>query len=363
MYEQQFNPYGSNLSIVKGFFKSGKVLTIGILYIVSVVLTIIMNTTTSINVIIKQIIDFCNKNNIDVPEEARQALLNSTGASSAYTIGSIIGASIIPVLSAIAFFIMFAKSRNASEDSSPIAGITIMHVLAIISLILTIIGVVVIFIFYIIGFIAAMAATKQYSSSHSYGSSVTGGVTVLLVLAGIILVAYAFITIFYAVSCKNFYRSAKRSITTSDLENKGAVPYGVFNIILAVFSFISLIISLVSFSRFTGAGIIICSNVVTILLQIFTAIFALSYNKYINNQKNGVNTIPYGGAPYNPAPAQAAPPYNTPNYDYANPQSQAPYTDNPEPVSAPRPQAMFCPICGAKTEPDAPFCPNCGKKL
>ena len=278
--------------------------------------------------------------------------------------------SIFPLLTAIAFIILFAKSRNTSENSSPIAGATILHVLAVISLIFTIIGAVAGILVYVFVFIVGVSAVNNIASSNSsysaYSQSMTGGVVAIMVILGVILLAYVFISIFYAVSCKNFYRSVKRSMTTPELENKGAAPYGVFNIIMAVFSVIYMIAYMVMAP--SAAGIIFVSSIVTILINIFTAIMALGYNRYINRQKVGINTAPYGAAPMNGAPMNAAPaaPYNMP--DYAAPQQQTPVYGAPVPPAneqpAPaQPQAMYCPNCGARTEPGAPFCPNCGTKL
>ena len=355
MYEQQFNPYGGNLSIVKGYFRSGKILTLGILYIISVVLTFIMTASVSYTAILYRLVEFLSKSGISVPSQIKNILLSSSASTA---IGTAIGSSIIPIITAVAFIILFAKSRNASENSSPIAGATILHVLAVISLVFTIIGVVAISIIYIVVFAAAVTAVNRYASSY------TGGAVAILIFLGVIVAVYAFISIFYAVSCKNFYRSVKRSMTTSELESKGAVPYGVFSIISAVFSIFAMIYYMVISPA--SAGIIFICYVVTILVNIFTAIMTLGYNKYINRQKMGINTAPYGAAPVNTAPGA---PYNMP--DYAAPQPQTPPYQNPVPPvneqqpynAQPQPQAMYCPNCGAKTEPGAPFCPNCGTKL
>ena len=367
MYEQQFNPFGGNLAIVKGYFRSGKILTLGIFYVISIVLSFILTASVSFSTLINSAIDYCTRQGISVPPEVRNAFL-SQSASSAIISAAI--SSIFPLLTAIAFIILFAKSRNTSENSSPIAGATILHVLAVISLIFTIIGAVAGILVYVFVFIVGVSAVNNIASSNSsystYSQSLTGGVVAIMVVLGVILLAYVFISIFYAVSCKNFYRSVKRSMTTPELENKGAAPYGVFNIIMAVFSVIYMIAYMVMAP--SAAGIIFISSIVTILIHIFTAIMALGYNRYIKNQKVGINSAPYGAAPMNGAPMNAAPaaPYNMP--DYAAPQQQNPVYGAPVPPAneqsnPAQPQAMYCPNCGAKTEPGAPFCPNCGTKL
>ena len=352
MYEQQFNPYGSNLAIVKGYFRSGKVLTLGILYIVSVIVNIFMATSISYDALIYQIISLLGREGVSIPSEVRYAIMNS---SSSTTIVSIISASIVPILTALAFIIIFAKSRSTSEVSSPSAGITILRVLSIITFVFTIIGVV------ILGIVIAALLILAIYAVDNYGSNTATMALTGMIIVGVIYVAFAIISIIYAASYKNFFRSAKRSITTPNLENKGAVAYGVFSIIFAVLSVSGMIYNIVLFPA--SAGIILLSYVIQLLLYIFTAIVAIGYGKYINRHKNSINTTPYGGAAFAPAP-EPTPMYNTPYY--SNPQQNSPYQNAPryeEQTYVPQPKAQFCPNCGAKIDSDAPFCPNCGTKL
>lgn len=354
MYEQQFNPYGGNLAIVKNYFKSGKVLALGIFYLISVVLSFIVTSTVSYVTIIYRVLDYLSSRGINLPPQYREAISASSASSAIF---SAILSSIFPILTAIAFIIIFVKSRNASEASSPITGVSILYVLSMISLVFTIIGVVLFAISYIAVFALGVIAGNRYYPEYS-GVIIAG-----MVFLGIFLIVYAVIAIIYAVSCKNFYRSVKRSITTPELESKGAVPFGVFNIIMAVFSVFSMGYSLVALPG--SGGILFAASLISILINIFIAIIALGYNKYITNIKQGINTAPYGEAPYQAAPGA---PYNMPNYTAPQPQDP-PYADPAAPTNeqqqpvADQPQAMYCPNCGAKTEPGAPFCSNCGTKL
>lgn len=352
MYEQQFNPYGSNLSIVKGYFRSGKVLTLGILSIVSVIANILMATSISYDALIYQLMSILSRQGVSIPPQARQALMSASTS----TIVSVVLSSIFPILTAIAFILIFAKSRNSSEESSPIGGITILHVLAVISFVFTIIGVVLLGILYAIIFFAAVFTVDYYASDY------TGSAVAVMIIVGIIYLIYAIISIIYAASYKNFYRSAKRSITTPNLENKGAVAYGVFSIILAILTLFSMVYGIIMFRA--SAGIVILAYVLQMLVYIFTAIVAIGYGKYINRQKNEINTVPYGGAAFTPAP-EPTPMYNTPFYTQQQntPYNNAPRYEENANANEPQPQAQFCPNCGAKTEPGAPFCPNCGTKL
>ena len=354
MYDQQFNPYGGNLAIVKGYFKSGKVLALGIFYLISVVLSFVFASSVSYSAIIYQMIDLLSRQGVNVPYQVMDQIAASTSSSA---IISAVFSSIFPILTAIAFIIIFVKSRNASEASSPITGVNILYVLSMISLVFTIIGVVLFALAYIGIFVIGVVASNRNNSEYS-GLIIAG-----MVFLGLILIVYAVLTIIYCVSCKNFYRSVKRSITTPELESKGAVPYGVFNIIFAVFTFISMSSSFIVFPGV--GGVLFAAGLVNLLINIFIAIIALGYNKYITGIKQGINTAPYGAAPYQAAPGT---PYNTPDYtapqpqnppyaDPATPTEQQPYTEQPHP------QAMYCPNCGAKTDPGAPFCSNCGTKL
>lgn len=358
MYDQQFNPYGGNLAIVKGYFKSGKVLALGILYLLSVVLTFIMTSTASFVTIIYNVLDYLTSRGIDVPDQIRETIASSSASSAIFS--SVIS-SIFPILTAIAFILIFVKSRNASETSSPITGVNILYVLSVISLVFAVIGVVLFALAYIGIFAVGVFASNRSNSEY------TGAIIAVMVFLGLILIAYAVVAIIYYVSCKNFYRSVKRSITTPVLETKGAVPFGVFNIILAVFTFISMSSSLVVLPGV--GGFLFVSGLINILINIFIAIIALGYNKYISGIKQGINTAPYGAAPYQAAPGT---PYNMPDYNAPQPQNP-PYADPVAPTNEhkeqqpyaeqPQPQAMYCPNCGAKTEPGAPFCSNCGTKL
>lgn len=363
MYEQPYNPYAGNLDIIKGYFKSGKVLTLGILYVISVVMTVVSTLTISTDRLIFQLMQVLSQYGVSIPSEVRSAMMSSTasGVSTASTIVTAIGSSIFPILIAVAFIIMFAKSRSRSELSSPKAGFTIMHVLAIISFIFTIIGVVLIGILYAIIFIGSVTAVNSYASDY------TGSAVGVMLLIGAAYIVYAFISISYAASCKNFYRSAKRSITTPELENQGAKAYGVFNILSAVFSVFGLIFNIAIFPY--SAGIIFLTGVINLLIYIFTAILAIGYSNYINRQKYSINSNYYGGNG-----GYAAPPvYNTPHY--ANPQQNSPYYNAPDDYNnynqnqyyqdynAPQNQASYCPNCGAETESNSAFCPNCGTKL
>ena len=355
MYDQQFNPYGGNLAIVKNYFKSGKVLALGIFCLISVVLTFIMTSTVSFTTIIYRVLDYLTSRGIDLPYQYREAVAASSASSAIF---SAIISSIFPVLTAIAFIFIFVKSRNASETSSPITGVSILYVLSVISLVFTIIGVVLFALVYIGIFIIGVSAGNRINSDYS------AVVIVGMVFLGIFLIVYAVVAIFYAVSRKNFYRSIKRSITTPELESKGAVPFGVFNIIMAVFSVFSIGSGFMVLPDL--GGILLVSTIISMLVNIFFAIIALGYNKYITGIKQGINTVPYGAAPYQAAPGA---PYNMPNYTAPQPQNPpyadpaAPTNEQPPYAEQPQPQAMYCPNCGARTEPGAPFCSNCGTKL
>lgn len=313
MYEQRFNPYGSNIAIVKGYFRSGKVLTLGIFYIISAVIGLIsVLTQPSVNYTYS-VIRIFDELNINLPYEVTRSL----ETSSAYAnISTVITSVVVPLLIAVAFILIFALSRTSSETTTPGAGLMILYILSVIALVSTIIVVVAFALIYAVIAVALFKYTG--SSSSAYGSDVSTAARISVIILGVVLVIGCFLAILYAVMRKNFYRSARRSLSSVELENKGAVGYGVFCIIFAVVQVaFSLLLMGVSATALNAAGYsssavtgvtaraaptivsvlagIALSGLLQILQYIFTAILAIGYGKYINRQKYSYNP-PYGGS-------------------------------------------------------------------
>ena len=356
MYEQQFNPYAANVDIVKGYFRSGKVLALGILYLISLGLSVATTLMQPVSVTLDRFIGLFDQLGID-SSELSSYYSSAVTESSASTVLSILFSSIITVLTAVAFIIIFAKSRSNDPESTPSGGIGILRVFSVIAFVLSIIVVVLIVIAFVI-FIIAISSVNEYFDGDVQKA------TVFQVIAGLIVSLFIFLLLSFTGSQKNFYRSAKWSLTSVDLETTGSVAYGVYNIIFAIFMGISMIGSAIT--MITGFSLFNLLSFLTVLVAfiilILTASLALGYNRYIKRQKYGYNDTPYGGAPNGPQDDNYRMPYggspqggygdNYPNYNMPQ-QNPSGYYDN----------GYSCPNCGAPIDGAAPFCPNCGTKL
>ena len=359
MYEQRFNPFAANVEIVKGYFKKGKVLIIGILYIIIAALIVLMSLLSPVS-------DF-NQNaqlldRLGIQGSDASSLLAAASVSGVVTA---VFTAILLLLTALAFILLFAKSHSADPNSSPVAGATILYVLAVISFVSTII----LTIFAAFGY--ALMIVFGVSFINSLGSTIPGEATVLLVIGGVILAIFLFLIIFMRVCCKNYYRSVKNSLTTVELQNKGAAAWGVFSIIIAVF--LGILTLAAAFGILTSAPTIttILSLVIiglTFIIQILDASIALGYSRYIKRYKTGYNNTPYSGTSNNGyAPvsngsyATDRPPYQQ---SYGSERPDVPYHDNFADQNAPvMERPAHCPNCGAPVDPSLPFCGNCGTKL
>lgn len=398
MYEQPFNPYAANLAVIKGYFKQTKVLIIGILYIVSAIISIITSviTVSRTGQYINDAFSILKSFGLDPgvnENEIRQIIDAASASSVTSTLPSIIVSAGVILLTAAAFIIMYVKSRSDAPESGPKAGVTILYVLAVISLVFTIIGLVgtillVILFMYLAGTISSIGS-DSIDIGNGYQLNIDGAaISVIVIVLGIFLLLVMIYSLIVAVSQKRYYGSIKASLNTVELQNKGAKAYGVLCIINAVFVGLSVFSSVYALMSFTSAGLTsliptgilsIVSTVVSFLILIFNAMIALGYKKYIDEMKYGYNGAPYGGqGGYNPAPAynNVQAPYAAPRQsgysdgynDGYNGTSYAPqqdYSPNAQQASSPEPQyesKNICPYCGAPTD-GAPFCGNCGAKL
>lgn len=358
MYEQRYNPYGANVDIVKGYLKSGKVLFLGILHLLSLGFTITSLLVNPTNSIVAYLMSTLDSMGVDI------SMLNSYSytltSSNLYSVMSTVISSLFTILTAIAFIVMFAKSRNTNPDSNPSSGAGILRVLSLITFIFTIIGVVVIVALYVM-FIIGISSVNDY-----FDGDVQSAVTVQVVI-GIIVSLIVIFLISYTSSQKNFYRSIKGSLNSVELQSSGAVGFGVWNIIFAVVTGMSLVGSIIlTVTSFNiGNLMLVISSLISFLILIMNASFALGYNSYIKREKYGYND-PYNGGSYYPDDNQGygAPSndYNYPNYNMPPQQNMPPYNEAPDNYYS-QDQTAFCPNCGAPVEGSQPFCSNCGYKF
>ena len=387
MYEQPFNPYASNLAAVKNYFKKPRVLVIAIIYVLSAIVGVILSITTSGSVpgFLRDLVNYLDKMGINsgISPADLESVNGAVSQSSVISmLPSLIISAAVTLLIAVAFFIIYFKSRNESSESTPSAGVTIMYVLSIISLVFIIIG--------FIGMVASAAILMIFSGTvaDSIGNSkvvdIGGGYqlnlngpalgTALIIIAVLLLIIAAFL-LFTAINKFRYYSSVRTSISSVTLQSGGAKPYGVMCVISAVFSAFGVLSSIGSliffgnsgFSSLTGVSLVtILGNILTFATLVIDAKIALGYKKYIDELMYGYNEPTYGGS----QPAEAPLPeyrqdaVSTEQNPYSAPQP-APYNDGftqtSQPVDRPAAPAV-CPNCGAPTEGGA-FCGNCGTKL
>lgn len=358
MYERRFNPYATNIEIVKGYLKSGKVLALGILYLLTIAAAILTVVLQPVNADLDEIIKMLQEMGVDTSNMtyAYSSVASDIGLSS--IVATAIASAVI-LLAAIAFFIMFAKSRSADPDADPVAGVTIMRVFSMISFVCAIVLSVICVIVYLAAYFMEDTLVKAINFDGQTWM-------ILFVILGILLLIFIFFLIFSAAAYKNFYRSVKRSLTTVRLETKGSVAYGVLNILAAILKGLSLIgYAIILFKSFNIANLLaMIVMLLAFLINVFTASLALGYNRYIKQQKLGYNNTPYGGRPNSDFSAPRQNGYDGGYQKYTARQQSAPaYQDHFSDYNLPEDRPSYCTYCGAEVDGSAPFCSNCGNKL
>ena len=394
MYEQQFNPFAANLAVVKGYFKNGKVMALGILYVLSAIISAISTVVVSLSgkSFINDFIMLMNQVDPALANEIQSNIdMNAFQSSSIVSvIFSVVISAALTILVAAAFFIIYSKSRNEDPQSTPLGGVNILYVLSVIAMVLTIIG----FVLGIVCLVGMFLAIFFYAGELKGTVEASGYVIDLEALSKVLMPAYIVIAIISLIALifglvavinrKRYYGSVKDSLTTVELQNKGAKGFGVICVISAIFTALSLfgsvgtILSVVSAGLSSASLIAAGSNFVGTLIYfiilILEARVALGYKRFIDDQKYGYRSTPYnavqdgfappvdnGENPYADAPRQA---YSDNYTEYSAPRRS--YDDNYTDYGAPAQKAagpMVCPSCGAPLEEDSAFCGNCGTRL
>ncbi len=380
-FQTNFNPYAHNQAIVKSYFKRPLVLVLGILYLVSIVLSFasVFSMGTSMSDMYSTMFEATGVYE-DMPSEMSGIFSNFTSPGFLTTVFAVamIPSLIITALYATAYFIIHFKSKNEAESSNPKAGFTILFVLAILNLIYSIFAALLLLLIIALFIVGAIAISQDPTVS---GSDVTIA-TVMFSVCALIFAGIAAILLIYTISNFNYIKSAKNSLSSATLSCKGAGTYGVMSIVFGITALLSVLPSLVmaplmgSMSQmmpsefgaefpaeiFNSMGsLYLVSGLMSafsVAIMIIDAIIALGYKKHINNITNSF---------YNPetldTPSQPAPAYN-----YANAvASQPAQTETIEPVvfgdSNMNTNAKHCPRCGTLAKENDVFCNACGTKL
>lgn len=361
-----------NLQYIKDFCRKPQVLILAILFSASFVMTIVSSLVAA-----------------DTMSRELAALFDIRRYSEYQTfyntyIGTLITSAIVSALVMAALWIIHLRSRSNDPSASPLAGFTIIRVLAIIELVLI----------SIVGLILFIALCILGSVPDE-----TGYAPVFLSIAIPVIIIAVGLLILYAVSQIVFMGSFKKSLYSPFLLAKGSVLFGVMMILFALASLSTLTNSMSSlYIQMDGAyystnmasnsSIVIISNLLGIAFSICAAVCAFSYNGYVKKVNLQIQSgYPQSSVPpYMGDPSQAAPyqgydnqqgytnpyypqqgyypyqqqtdytnPYQqpqTPVQDYNNPyqQPQAPEQDNTTPYQQP-----FAPLPYQQpSQPDAP---------
>ncbi|MGN1458024.1 MAG: hypothetical protein ACI4XP_08735, partial [Acutalibacteraceae bacterium] len=399
------NPYADNPKLIKQVFTRPS--AIGVIVSLGVILTILLynfidliSKSASINSALGSLGAY----------SSAQASIAAVKTAFGITIAIYIVVIAVYLLPFIGFIIMYSKSRNSSDSSSPRAGITLNQVFAIIATIMTSLLTLLLVICFLI-FLAAYAqvqSSSSYYSSYYYSSGNVGMVYFVMFL----LLAYCVIMILWSASAIRACSSMKKTLNGQGLFAGGITPFRVCTIISVIVLGLSLIFSIIgmfntaaitnsssnpivqsiSSSISVNTVISFISSIAVIMLHIFLFAFASAYKKAINASHysiayNGTNiytadasnaTAYYQSTYQGPQDNMSNPPYNVQNTTpvipyYANPQQNI--NPNPQPTASsnnqlnlnktpmqnttnnqPQVTEVICSACGAKNKPESTFC-------
>lgn len=328
MYQQQ-NPLTNNLNYVKNYFKKPIVLAIAIVSTISLILsyTAATETTGSAYILLALL-------SADSPSDLNDTLDTASDIQSLVVIISLI----IPVLTTIAFYIIYFKSNSSDPSSNPSSGFSILSVISLIQLIFT-------WIIFVITGLLILIRTSQIQNINKRYLNNNSEITENIFVAIIVFVLIAWTVIGFYTSQYNFYQSAKTSLTSPVLSNKGAGSFGVYQTLLAVFYILAFIIALGAGSAANEALNVLTNGyaeldmlpmllafAVPVTMSIMLATLANGYRAHIQ----GAIYSQYATAPGAPQQPMYAPQYNEqPQY---NPQQYNQQPQHYTQQNAPQPQ-------------------------
>ena len=382
-FQTNFNPFYQNVAIIKSYFKKPVILTQGILYIVSSILSVV-----STFVMMPAMNNYFNMF-LSIPEIAQDMTASEArffnSFMSVYT-NIIVFASLIPSiimigLTAAAFLIIYKKSKNDDPASTPKTGVTILFVLSIVQLIPIIIASAILLL-------AILLLIVESIITSSSGADEAALLWVLTIIYTFIFGGMIAIFLLYFINQVRFYKSVLNSLTTVNLSYKGAGIFGVFSIIYGVITAMS---SLSSFSITpilnamtelepeivfvvdmfgTLTPVFMFSAVTSIFtaaITVISGIIALGYKKHIKSYTEGFSD--YTTSEQN-AGFVGDFVMDTPPVQESHPTHQsAPQINESkfEPVvfndNSPIKQNTYCPRCGTPAKEGDVFCNACGTKL
>lgn len=363
-----FNPNAHNTEIIKNYFNKPIVLARCILHAASIVISIISAYVASsfASDFIEEIVDKLNK---EIPSEFNSIIEVSSSKPDFF---SILTSMTLPILTVVAFAIIYFKCSDAKATSTPKAGFTIMYVISIINLIAVSIAV---------GALALCLIAVLFLSGSIANDVNAEGFLAAVIIMIVVFTIFCTLLLIFAINQRNYYKSIKDGLNGMPLTAKGASTFAAFCTFFGVMSILGIIGSISSLimndalgdltkeltgTRFDidmgkGVFISILSSIVTAAIYFIDAKLAREYSNHINNA-NAAYT-PYQGQPI--ASQAFSQPYAPQNYN-----QQTPYSYQPQPTdtfaddkTASVAQQFYCPYCGNTVSADTTFCGSCGSKL
>lgn len=332
------SPYQQNINIMKGFFRKPIVLTLSIFTFLTVVfqvtVSIINPFITIANSYLDSYLGNIGASNINVKQTA------SPGIS---LFSSVSFSSIITILFAVAFLLFYLQSKQEKANLS--APSTIFKVISIINVVLvsllTLISAAVVAILLLVA--PALQSNPDYADNPAVVMFAGLGIALC-----VILIPLCVMLLLNAIGQLLFANSIKSSLTSIYLKRKGAVLYGVTEILIAAYTiakgiFITIFI-LIYNSQYTAIieplpiTLIIMQMLFTAAASVIMGVLAFKYSSYIKkiSQKFRIE-IPDEPAQvenneqpaFNPAPV-AAPAFNNNFNPYDTAPSPAPQAEIPQ---------------------------------
>lgn len=415
------SPFQQNIDIIKNYFKKPIVLVNAIIETITIpfIFLMILSVSNWLNLLVREINGgYYSEYSFDV-----RSLATFSNFFTTFMIIVAIFSCIPAILTVVAKFMIYAKSKNPDPNVKPSAGFTILWVLSIISACAMGLNCLVT-IFSMIASIFASSSVSSYSYYGSYSAAETTASLVSTFIISLIMLAVSF---FLIINQIRFYSSVRKSLNSIYLKKDGAMVFGIFRIIegsmsgLSFFTcaFILLVIASMAFSTsYSGlfavdffvyltilvalsAGSSLTSGIITVKYADYIKGITFGINRQFNANLPYSNPVPVVNAPVNPfnnAYAQPQPPAQPQaqpmqNNSYDNMQNENPYT-NPQEINPQEPQEPIptpdnqyyppvannvqqednpqneedtnnnvCPNCGSPVFRSDMFCNNCGFKL
>ena len=384
-FQSGFNPFAQNITIVKSYFKKPRVLTLGILYAVSAVITVITGfiMVPVMNEYLGALMNIPGFFEGTTPSEVEFLKTFMNVYVDIISLASIIPSVIMVAIFSAAFFIIYNKSKNADASSTPKSGVVMLFILSIVQLVPI--------IMVAIGMIFAII--MLFIASIALSDTPDGGILWILtaIYTFVLGTMFAMLLVFY-INQVRYYNSIRKSLTTINLTYKGAGIFGVFSIIYGAFSVMSSFSVLTikptiqtiaglapELELITGLfdtlnplfGISAIASLITASIWILNGVTALGYKKHIRNFTEGYSELSIDNV-------TLTQPASFPTYEQTvvnEPAQQTPQPVAPAQIQEPQfepvifnegqavTQAPHCPRCGTPAKDGDVFCKACGTKL